>query len=157
MKYVSERTTQATGTSAQASLMYVCKMIHVHVCVSEILFPKWDLIKNPARSRKWDVNESHIWADIHMQLMLLCTTLWLRKRGMFSWTSVLPLPSLWGFYIRLNNNIKGQFGVSDDLKQPLLWPYFLGRREAGKKFEQYIFIRIFMLVKKESISNLDLI
>ena len=54
------------------------------------------------------------------------------------------------------NNIKGQFGVSDDLKQPLLWPYFLAKREAGKKFEQDIFIRIFMLVKKESILNLDL-
>ena len=79
-----------------------------------------------------------------------------KEKGMFSWTSVLPLLSLWGFYIRLNN-IKGQFGVSDDLKQPLLWPYFLAKREAGKKFEQDVFIRIFMLVKIESILNLDLI
>ena len=76
-----------------------------------------------------------------------------KEKGMFSWTSVLPLLSLWGFYIRLNN-IKGQFWVSDDLKP---WPYSLAKREAGKKFEQDVFIRIFMLVKKESILNLDLI
>ena len=67
------------------------------------------------------------------------------KRDVFMDVGILPLLSLWGFYIRLNN-IKGQLGVSDDLKQPLLWPYFLAR-ETGRKFEQDIFIRIFILVR----------